>query len=107
MRDKPVQLQVQDQHEGSMGRFNLKHCDWATYRSSNNGNTFKSRDESKWVEQELEDEDSQTWFWRRRPDGFAVNEKEHIIYILEFKRVSDAGERYVAKTQRVVVKDTQ
>jgi hypothetical protein len=44
---------------------------------------------------------SQAWFWRRRPDGFAVNEKEHIIYILEFKRVSDAGERYVAETQRV------
>ena len=63
-------------------------------------------DESKWAERELDEEDRQARFWRRRPDGFAVNEKEHIIYILEFKRVSDAGERYVAKTQRVVVKDT-
>jgi hypothetical protein len=27
-----------------------------------------------------------------RPDGFTVNEKEHIIYVLEFKRVSDAGQ---------------
>ena len=34
-------------------------------------------------------------------DGFAVNEKEHVIYVLEFKPVSDAGERYVTETQRV------
>jgi hypothetical protein len=43
--------------------------------------------ESKVVEQELDDEDRQTRFWRRRPDGFTVNEKEYIIYVLEFKRV--------------------
>jgi len=43
-------------------------------------------------EQEVvDDEDRQARFWRRRPDGFAVNEKEHEIYILEFKRVSDTG----------------
>ena len=34
-------------------------------------------------------------------DGFAVNEKEHVIYVLEFKPVSDAGERHVAETQRL------
>ena len=40
-----------------------------------------------------------------RPDGFAVNEMEHIIYVLEFKRVSDAGEGYysVAETQRAAI----
>jgi hypothetical protein len=38
--------------------------------------------------------------WRCRPDGFAVNEKEHIIHVLEFKRVSDAGQEYVAETQQ-------
>ena len=54
--------------------------------------------ESKMVEQEL---DRQARFWRRRPDGFAVNEKEHIIYVLEFKRVSDAGHEYVAETQKL------
>ena len=57
--------------------------------------------ESKVVEQELYDEDRQTRFWRRRPDGFTVNRKEHIIYVLEFKRVSDTGERYVSETQKL------
>ena len=36
-------------------------------------------DESKWAEQELNDDDRQARFWRRRPDGFAVNGKEHVI----------------------------
>jgi hypothetical protein len=53
------------------------------------------------TEQELDDEDRQTRFWRRRPDGFAVNEKEHIICVLEFKRVSDAGHEYVSETQQL------
>jgi hypothetical protein len=52
--------------------------------------------ESKMVEQELDDEDRQARFWRRRPDGFTVNEKEHIIYVLDFERVSDAGQDYVS-----------
>jgi hypothetical protein len=57
--------------------------------------------ESKMVEQELDDEDRQTRFWRHRPDGFTVNEKEHIIYVLEFKRVSDTGQEYVTETQQL------
>jgi hypothetical protein len=52
------------------------------------------------TEQELDDEDIQARFWRRRLDGFTVNEKEHIIYVLEFKRVSDTGHEYVTETQR-------
>ena len=53
-------------------------------------------------EQEVvDDEDRQARFWRRRPDGFAVNEKEHVIYILEFKRVSDTGDHYVSETQKL------
>ena len=57
-------------------------------------------DGSKWEEQDLNNDDRQlvAWCWRRRPDGFAVNEEEHVIYVLEFKRVSDAGEGYVAET---------
>ena len=43
--------------------------------------------ESKVEEQVIDDDDRQARFWRRRPDGFAVNEKEHVIYVLEFKRV--------------------
>ena len=31
----------------------------------------------------------------------AVNETVHVIYVREFKRVSDVGERYVTETQRV------
>ena len=58
--------------------------------------------ESKEVEQEMDDEDRQSWFWRSRPGGFSVNEKEDMIYILEFKRVSDTGERYVSETQKWV-----
>ncbi len=53
------------------------------------------------MEQELDDEDRQSRFWRSRPDGFTVNEKEHIIYVLEFKRVSDAGQEYVTETQKL------
>ena len=33
--------------------------------------------------------------------GFAVNEREHVIYILEFKRVSDTSEQYVSETQKL------
>ncbi len=57
--------------------------------------------ESKMVEQDLDDEDRQPGFWRRRLDGFTVNENEHIIYVLEFKRVSDTGEEYVTETRQV------
>ena len=57
--------------------------------------------ESKLEEQEIDDADRQTRFWRRRPDGFAVNEKEHVIYVLEFKRVTDTGEKYVSETQKL------
>jgi hypothetical protein len=53
------------------------------------------------VEQDLDDEDRQARFWRHRPDGFVVNEQENIIYVLEFKRVSDAGQEYVAETQQL------
>ncbi len=38
-------------------------------------------DESRVEEQEVDDEDKQARFWRRRPDGFTVNEKEHVIYV--------------------------
>jgi hypothetical protein len=57
--------------------------------------------ESKMVEQELDDEDRQARFWRHRPDGFSVNEKERIIYILEFERVSDTGQESVTETQQL------
>jgi len=34
--------------------------------------------------------------------GSKVNEKEHIIFVLEFKRVSDAGQEYVSsETQKL------
>ncbi len=52
-------------------------------------------------DQEVDDEDRQGRFWRRRPDGFAVNEKEYVIYILEFKRVSDTIDQYVSETQKL------
>ena len=58
--------------------------------------------ESQLEDQELDDEDRQERFWRRRPDGFTVNEKEHVIYILEVKRVEDTGEKYVSETQKLV-----
>ena len=28
-------------------------------------------------------------------------EKEHVIYVLEFKRVTDTGEKYVSETQKL------
>ena len=57
--------------------------------------------ECKVEEQEIDDDDRQARFWRHRPDGFAVNEKEHVIYVLEFKRVADTGEKYVSETQKL------
>ena len=59
--------------------------------------------ESKVEGQVIDEDDRQTRFWRHRPDGFAVNEKEHVIYVLEFKRVTDNGEKYVSETHRVFV----
>ncbi len=56
-------------------------------------------DESSVEDQEVDDEDRQARFWRRRPDGF--NKKEHVIYIMEFKRVSDTGDQYVSETQKL------
>ena len=58
-------------------------------------------DESRVEEQEVDDEDKQARFWRRRPEGCTVNEREHVIYILEFKGVSDAGDQYVSETQKL------
>ena len=58
-------------------------------------------DKSRVEEQEIDDEDKQARFWRRRLDGFAVNEREHVIYILEFKRVSDTSDQYVSETQKL------
>ena len=57
--------------------------------------------ESKVEEQEIDDDDRQARFWKHRPDGFVVNEKEHVIYVLEFKRVTDTGEKYVSETQKL------
>ena len=57
--------------------------------------------ESKVEDQVIDDDDRQARFWRRRPDGFVVNEKEHVIYVLEFKRVTDTGEKYVSETQKL------
>ena len=54
-------------------------------------------DESKWSEQELDDDDRQTRFWRSRPDAFVVNDKEQVIYVLEFTPVLDSGEKYVTR----------
>ncbi len=31
----------------------------------------------------------------------SVNEKKHIIYVLEFKRVCDTGQEYVTETQEL------
>ena len=58
--------------------------------------------ESKVEEQVIDDDDRQARFWRHRPHGFTVNEKEHVIYVLEFKRVTDTGEKYVSETQKLV-----
>ena len=60
------------------------------------------------MEQGSDDDDRQAWFWRHRPKGFAVNEKEHVIYVLEFNRNliqcrTPVRQTYVVETQRVVV----
>jgi hypothetical protein len=41
-------------------------------------------------------DDRRARFWKLRPDGFVVKEKENVIYVLEFKRVTDTGEKYVS-----------
>ena len=57
--------------------------------------------DSKVEDQVIDEDDRQARFWRHRPDGFTVNEKEHVIYVLEFKRVTDTGEKYVSETQKL------
>jgi hypothetical protein len=53
--------------------------------------------ECKVEEQEIDNDDRQTRFWRHRPDGFTVDEKENVIYVLEFRRVTDTGTKYVSE----------
>ena len=50
---------------------------------------------------ETDDDDRQGRFWRRSPDEFAVNETKPVIFVLQFRRVSDVGKTYVTSTQRV------
>ena len=79
----------------------LEDIMWETARPWEERWDTLKMDESRVEEQEVDDEDKQARFWRRRPDGFAVNEREHVIYILEFKRVSDTSEQYVSETQKL------
>jgi hypothetical protein len=65
----------------------LDEAMWEVTRSWEEKWESLKMNQSKMAEQELDDEDRQARFWRRTPDGFTVNEKEHIIYVLEFKRV--------------------
>ena len=69
-------------------------------KSHNNWEALKVN-ESKVEDQEIDDDDRQARLWSRRPDGFAVNEKEYVIYVLEFKRVTDTGEKYVSETPKL------
>ncbi len=79
----------------------LDEATWETARPWEEKWESLKVNESKMVEQELDDEDRQARFWRRRPDRFEVKEKEHIIYVLEFKRVSEADQEYVTETQQL------
>ena len=51
------------------------------HHGKNNAREVLKVDVSKWAEQELNDNDPQAQFRRSRPDGFAVNEKEQVIYV--------------------------
>jgi hypothetical protein len=59
--------------------------------------------ESKLMEQEQDNEDRQARFWMRRPGRVRSqsSEREHIIYILESKRVSDTVRATVCETQKL------
>jgi hypothetical protein len=65
----------------------------------NNGSASKRMRVS--ARPETDNDYRQARFGRRRPDGFALKETEHVIYVLEFKRVWDVSETYVAETKRV------
>jgi hypothetical protein len=94
-------LKLTEAQAGEMTDEVLEDTIWESVRPREEQWESLKVNESKVVEQELYDEDRQTRFWRRRPDGFTVNRKEHIIYVLEFKRVSDTCERYVSETQKL------
>ena len=69
---------------------NLPH-----YDSTRNDQTFKTftfLTTVKNMKRELVKFKLEERFWRHRPDGFTVNEKE--IYVVEFKRVTDTGAKY-------------
>ncbi len=43
------------------------------------GRSTLKMNESKVEDQEIDDDDRQARFWRPRPDGFTVNEKELLM----------------------------
>ena len=57
----------------------LEDTMWETARPWEEPWESLNTNESKVEEQEIDDDDRQAQFWRRRPDGFAVNEKELIM----------------------------
>jgi len=38
-------------------------------------------------------------FWKRRPDGFAVNGRDKTVFILEFTRSDDSWDDFITKTE--------
>ena len=65
----------------------LEDTMWETARPwEEQWETLKA-DESKVEDQVIDEDDRQARFWRHRPDGFAVNEKEHVIYVQRRSRV--------------------
>ena len=56
-------------------------------------------DEKKASSQTLLEQHFEDRFWKRRPDGFAVNGRNKTVFILEFTRSDDSWDDFITRTE--------
>ena len=56
-------------------------------------------EEEKTLTQPLSEQHYKDRFWRRRPDGMAVNWKDKAVFILEFTRPDDSWDDFITRTE--------
>jgi len=57
-------------------------------------------EEEKTLPQPLAEQHFQDRFWRRRPDGLAVNWKDKAIFVLDFTRSDDFWNDFIIRTEK-------
>lgn len=56
-------------------------------------------EEEKALTQPLSEQHFEDRFWRRRPDGIAINGKDKAVFVLEFTRPDDSRDDFITRTE--------